>query len=227
MESEKEVSDEPVDEDWITRFFSYAGEISTEEMQTLWAQILAGEVKRPKSFSLRTLQVLRNLTKDEARVFTTVSNYVIKTDDKTYVYIGNYMDSMRSSLHDFEIGFDDISLLREIGLVQYGESINLQIVSTTKSITTTFFQIGDLILEAELKPAKPTINLPIILYTSIGKELLNLIKPVRKFEYVQKLAKVLWEKGANVRWGEIEEVKEDGEIVHTPLKEFPSFQIKF
>lgn len=63
LKNEQEVSDEPVDDDWIGRFFSFAEDISNEEMQVLWGKILAGEIKKPKTFSIRTLELIRNLTK--------------------------------------------------------------------------------------------------------------------------------------------------------------------
>ena len=69
LESETFVSEEPVDEDWTTRFFDYAENISSEEMQALWGKILSGEVKKPKSYSLRTLDLLRNLSTEEAEAF--------------------------------------------------------------------------------------------------------------------------------------------------------------
>lgn len=46
-----DVAEEPVDPDWIARFFGMAQNITTDEMQRLWGRILAGEVKRPGSFS--------------------------------------------------------------------------------------------------------------------------------------------------------------------------------
>lgn len=52
MSLETEVSSEPVDQDWITRFFDIVQDISNEQMQELWGRVLAGEVKQPKSFSL-------------------------------------------------------------------------------------------------------------------------------------------------------------------------------
>ena len=42
-------TEEEVDEDWITRFFSTAEDISDEQVQTLWARILAGEVLKPRT----------------------------------------------------------------------------------------------------------------------------------------------------------------------------------
>lgn len=40
LETEKVVSDEPVNEDWTSRFFNYAEDISSEEMQELWGEFL-------------------------------------------------------------------------------------------------------------------------------------------------------------------------------------------
>lgn len=73
----EQVSSEPVNQDWQNRFFSIAEDISDEEMQKLWAQILAGEIKHPKSFSLRTLDVLRNISKDEAELFTFANQFYL------------------------------------------------------------------------------------------------------------------------------------------------------
>lgn len=76
IEGEK-VSDEPVNPDWLNRFFSIVEDVSDSEMQKLWAQILAGEVKRPKSYSLRTLELLRNISKEEALEIQDASRYYI------------------------------------------------------------------------------------------------------------------------------------------------------
>jgi hypothetical protein len=45
LKKENDVSDTPVDEDWIVRFFNVVEDISDEMMQQLWGRILAGEVK--------------------------------------------------------------------------------------------------------------------------------------------------------------------------------------
>jgi hypothetical protein len=73
----EQVSDEPVNQDWVNRFFTIVEDVSDSEMQKLWAQILAGEIKRPKSYSLRTLELLRNISKEEAEAIKEASKYVI------------------------------------------------------------------------------------------------------------------------------------------------------
>ena len=63
---QSEVQDHEVDHDWAARFFNNVQDVSSEEMQQLWAKVLAGEVERLGQFSLRTLDIIRNLSVGEA-----------------------------------------------------------------------------------------------------------------------------------------------------------------
>ena len=63
-------SDDPdPDLDWAARFFSNVQDVSSAEMQQLWARVLAGEVRQAGSTSVRTLEILRNLDRRIATVF--------------------------------------------------------------------------------------------------------------------------------------------------------------
>lgn len=78
-EGEK-VSDEPVDEGWKNRFFNIVEEISDDELREIWGRVLAGEIKKPKSYSLRTLETLRNLTKEEAAIIVKAASFTINNE---------------------------------------------------------------------------------------------------------------------------------------------------
>ncbi len=56
-----DISDEPVKEDWVAQFFNLAQDVGDEQMQGLWARLLAGEVAHPGSYSPMTLSVVRCL----------------------------------------------------------------------------------------------------------------------------------------------------------------------
>lgn len=71
-----QVSEEPVSEDWTSRFFDECQDISDTEMQKIWARILAGEVARPKSFAPRTLSIVRDMTKEDAQLFEQLCCFV-------------------------------------------------------------------------------------------------------------------------------------------------------
>lgn len=62
LRNEESVSNKAVNEYWSTRFFRIVEDVSDEDMQALWGQILAGEVKEPGTYSLRTLEILKNLS---------------------------------------------------------------------------------------------------------------------------------------------------------------------
>lgn len=111
LEEETECSPEPVSKDWMIRFFNSVEDISDEDMQELWARILAGEVKHPKTFSLRTLETLKNLSKEEALVFEKVCRYKITDED---IYFPKYL--MWDEVE--EIIYNELILLEECGLLK-------------------------------------------------------------------------------------------------------------
>lgn len=69
------VSGESVDEDWVAQFFNYSQDISDKQMQAVWAKILAGEVAKPNTFSLRTLHLVRHLRQTATTEFRSFCSY--------------------------------------------------------------------------------------------------------------------------------------------------------
>jgi hypothetical protein len=66
---------EAVDEDWANQFFEHVQDVSHEEMQRLWARVLAGEVNSPGSFATRTLECLKTFARWEAEMFTRLVSF--------------------------------------------------------------------------------------------------------------------------------------------------------
>ena len=100
---DEQVTEEPVEKDWMTRFLGIAEDVSDEEMQGLWARVLAGEIKKPKSYSIRTLEVLRNISKEEAEIIEKAATYVL---DRMYLCIENFALNL-----DIKILLDDIGIV--------------------------------------------------------------------------------------------------------------------
>ncbi|OFI33623.1 TIGR03899 family protein [Alteromonas lipolytica] len=65
-----EQAQEQIDPDWFHSFISMAENIYSSTMQELWGKILAVEVQRPGSFSLRSLETLTKLTQRDASLFS-------------------------------------------------------------------------------------------------------------------------------------------------------------
>lgn len=64
------ISEQVPDEDWVYQFFNYCEDVGNGDMQGIWARLLAGEIGRPGSFSLRTLTIVKQLRREEAELFT-------------------------------------------------------------------------------------------------------------------------------------------------------------
>ena len=69
---------EPPHADFRTRFFRHASDVSDEEAQKTWAKVLAGELQKPGSYSLRTLDILRNITREEADAIRFLKAYTFE-----------------------------------------------------------------------------------------------------------------------------------------------------
>lgn len=103
-----EVSEEEVDPDWISKFFTYAQDISNEDMQLIWAKILSDEVVKPGRTSIRTLEYLKNMTQDEAKLFEKL---------KPYIIIDSILSTVCTPREKYGISFEDLMRLEQAGLI--------------------------------------------------------------------------------------------------------------
>ena len=118
----KEVPDHQPDHDWTARFFGDVQDVSSEEMQVLWAKVLAGEIERPRSTSIRTLNILRNLDHATAGLFRSLCSACvsIRTDDDQIAdaRVASLGDNpTQNSLLPYGFGFDQLNRLNEYGLI--------------------------------------------------------------------------------------------------------------
>jgi len=117
LEDEDDVVDSPVNQDWITRFISSIEDISNETMQDVWAKILAGEIKRPQTFSLRALETVKNLSSDEAQLFQSVAPLIL-TDGNRF-----FLPNDSTLLKKHNIPYSTLLKLDECGLISSNSMI--------------------------------------------------------------------------------------------------------
>lgn len=179
LTGEQNVSEQPINDDWATRYFNIVEDISSEEMQGLWSKILAGEIKRPNSYSLRTLDILRNITPHEAEIFCKVGAFALTSGDKSILmYEKKFVED------DLGISFTDLLLLRDLGLVFPGE-LEFSFPPIDKD-GVSHLSWGNTIIIVKRKENTPKISLNSVVFTKVGKELLNLVeKPMHK-KYLEK-----------------------------------------
>jgi hypothetical protein len=216
LKDEQPVTDEPVDKDWTTRFFNIVEEISNEEMHALWGKILAGEIKQPKSYSLRTLELIRNLSKSEADTFIKVAQFSISSSGKHYLFKGNDENKLSK---DYNIEYNEIALLKEIGLLQTGNDVVHQFIKR-EADTQRGLLAGNIILFVNIEAETPTLQMPVEVFSTTGNELLKIIKNYPPIEYLEYFAKSIMNKDSvKVTYANILS-SDDKKIKHTALQEF-------
>jgi hypothetical protein len=163
------ISNEPVDSDWRTRFFNKAQDISVEEMQEVWARILAGEVAKPGSISVRTLEVVSNISTVEAQKFQVACS--LASGHELIWRLGK-----RGAFEEFGLSYGDLMLLREAGFVREGDSL-IRLAPIIPDIGSALQFIGkDLYqIQSIRNRSQKQYQLKQVAFTQAGKELCKLI----------------------------------------------------
>jgi hypothetical protein len=166
LKTKESVSPTPVSPDWYRRYINIAQDISDNETQILWAQILAGEIETPDSFSFRTLDFLRNITQTEASIIQSVLKYAFESNGQVYI-LGE-----KEYLETVNIPFLHSLLLEELNLASSG----LQIIHHKNSVTyyrlartPNFLRITN--------TSGSEARFPVMKLSSLGKEIYNLTPP--------------------------------------------------
>lgn len=114
-------SHEDVDLDWMSHFFDSAQDTSNEDMQYIWAKILANEVDEPNSFSRRTINTIKIIDPEEAQLFTLLCNclWELLPEDTMFDRVLFKNSTNEGKFSDASWGFNEESLkhLVDIGLI--------------------------------------------------------------------------------------------------------------
>lgn len=200
LSQETNVSEENVDEDWSTRFFNIVEDISDEEMQNLWGRILAGEVKQPKSYSLRTLELLKNLSKEEAAIFTKFANIRITSGNNHLIYNA---DKGKFLEDEFGITFTDRLLLKELGLIASENNLEFSFNPTNNTKMVNIIEYGNKGIVFHREEDTPKQALHVLVFTKTGAELSKLINQPTNINYIEKICENFKHPNVKIEYGDI------------------------
>lgn len=98
--------------EWHARFYENGGNISNEDVQVIWAKILAREIMNPGSCSLRTLDCIKNLSKEEALLFERIARFSYDTGKSVILPVFESVFNQHSITYDELFKLDDCGLLK-------------------------------------------------------------------------------------------------------------------
>lgn len=172
-----------MDEGWFSYFSKYAMGVTNEEMKKGWAKILAGEIRRPDSFSLRTLNLMSMLSRKEAEVIRKIAQYVLYTSDEEEAYI-------LSSKQIEEIEFGDILLLGELKIIDSSSELSLNV--NRKDADGFNFLLKNHSTGLFFSSEREKMYFRIYKFSTIGKELMKLNDDVElNIDYAKEYAEIL------------------------------------
>ena len=175
-----------LDDDWLNQFERYAEQASSDRMRDLWARVLAGEIRKPNSFSLVTLRFLSELDKDIAELFQNEAKYWLKG--------GFILMPRKDEMRDEKLF--GLTFLEEVGLLQ----------DVTLGIEQTWAPNDDGIVHRRegqyllvIGTEKP-IKLPLIRLTRVGREITRIL-PMR--DHMQVLERIEKRVHSDIHYSEI------------------------
>ncbi len=181
-----------IDDDWLFSWRENAGRVSSEELQSLWGKILAGEIKQPGSYSIRTLDFLKNLSKSEAELICKAAKFVI--ENRIFRNKDVYLEKEG-------IGFTELLLLQDIGIMSGVESLGItsKYGSVDKHKFTSYFRANNKIIILSHDDPNKDVIAEVYLLTSVGIEILKLASFQVDNEYLESIAMDYVKKGFNVQ----------------------------
>lgn len=113
-DSDKQIS---YDFDWFVRFYDYASCVSNEDMQEIWASILAREVSKPGTNSISLLHSLSMMSKEQAQFFCNISRFALRDIKDNIPLLLLFVSSNRQAYKSSGITPDYLKELERLGLL--------------------------------------------------------------------------------------------------------------
>ncbi len=158
-----------MDNDWIMSFFDKCRIVSDEDMQLLWAKLLAGEANSPGSYSKRTINSLASLDKVDAELFIAFCCFTWLIDEDLVPLVYTKDLKLNQSIYKKNgINFNKVLHLSSIGLISF-ESVGYIRTGLKQQIEISYHKTN-LRLDFN-KPQDNILSTGNVLLTSIGKEL--------------------------------------------------------
>ncbi|MDK4730147.1 DUF2806 domain-containing protein [Rhizobium phaseoli] len=165
----KDAKPEDLEEDFVRYLFDKAKLVSNEEIQEIWARILAGEANTAGSFSRRSIDVVSQLSKTDAELFTRFVRSVWVIGRPTPIII-EYDDFEKKE--EVSLSFNQLQHLESIGLITYSGTSTYSRTGFGK--TARMFYYGCPVDLEFSSDGRNSISIGMALLTATGMELASI-----------------------------------------------------
>jgi len=185
----------PISDDWLNVFENDAAPISSEQMQRAFGRILAGEIRRPGSFSIRTIKLIAQLDNQAADYFQLLCSLSISNRmpgrhfDARVVSMGS---AAGNSLQKYGLGFGQLNILEQAGMIisDYNSFMNYRGTVAYGGVASEAitYQNKLWVLKSEVEwTDDKALHINGVGFTQSGKELLSIVDITAHDDYTADL----------------------------------------
>ena len=160
-------------------FIDYAKDVSDDEMRLIWSRILSGELNKPNSISVMTLETLRNMSKRDAEIFHKLANFAVVDTDGGDPFIPNngiHYNAEQKSDEEYGIRYDEILWMQELRLINLNMGMQMTFnKEENEPLVESILRCGNLEINIS---SESEIQIPCYSYTRVGAQLLSLIEDI-------------------------------------------------
>lgn len=207
MTKDVKVPPESVNEDWLYEWRDSVSKISESTLQELWGRILAGEVENPGTFSIRTLNYIKNLSKTDAELITNLAPFII----------GNRVRiDTCGELKAIGITMNHLFYLEQIGFLTGVESglIQTQYQSLIEDSYQNWLRANDKIIVLKHPDRTHKAFLKVFPVSAIGAEVLTLCNYKANIPHLEKTAKHFAATGFEVYIADYDGIDDENNLVN-------------
>lgn len=215
LQGADKIPNQTVDPDWMFRFFNAVENISNENLQKIWGKILAGEIRTPSKYSYRTLEKIRDLTKDEAELFQKMAALALHHSHQPFILDDNAL------LNKYGLNFSNLLKLEECGLMSaQALSLNFSISTSRNAGIWTPHKIG---IISGLTDEITKVQISIHVFTEAGSQLLDVVQVEQNNDYIIDCLVAIREeqKGIKVTGHEVTSIDSNENINYNPMDILP------
>lgn len=189
-EPESKISQDETDQGWIDECLDGAGKTYNDNLKDYWAKLLAGEIKKPGTYSKRAVSFMKTLSQKDAEKIREMCQYVMYSLDKSDAFILRYKNGPYT--------YSDLSFLMELRLINSSSFVVKQFGFNDENGGAALYMHGDIGFYLEL--SQKDYDLPIYSFTELGKEILSVIDDLNaNFDYLKDYSNSIYEKNKKLK----------------------------
>jgi len=185
-----------IEEDWLDMFARHAERKSDKDMQAYFSRVLAGEIRKPGSFSPTTVEVLARLTPTIAKLYQQFCNISLElSNGDTFVLAEPFGPAGVEGIPALGLPFPKLLELQDAGLLSAQIDARWRIPVLTLAASPFVLGGAQMTFTCELPreqivrrlaDKKASVSLHALLFTRAGQELRKIVHMTPNHQYVEK-----------------------------------------